>query len=156
MSSHSEVKERSLEQDTVDAVNVAQEAAEGAGLIYVTDQQPGITRLRMGEKEFKYAAHGKPITNPKVLDRIRKLAIPPAYEDVWIRASSNGHIQATGRDAKGRKQYRYHEKFRQIRDGTKYEHMLEFAAALPAIRAFTSYCMSFADARVTQSAGAIL
>ena len=70
------------------------------------------------------------------------MAVPPAYTDVWICASPNGHIQATGRDAKGRKQYRYHEKFREIRDGTKYEHMLEFAAVLPTIRSKISRDMA--------------
>ena len=68
------------------------------------------------------------------VDRIDKLAIPPAYEEVWICPNPDGHLQATGRDAKGRKQYRYHERFREVRDGTKYEHMLDFAAALPGIR----------------------
>jgi DNA topoisomerase-1 len=75
------------------------------------------------------------VTDEATLERIRKLAIPPAWTDVWICAKPNGHLQATGRDARGRKQYRYHAKFREQRDSTKYEHMLEFAKALPAIRA---------------------
>ena len=111
-----------------------QTEAASAGLVYVTDQLPGITRRRTEDGFEYFGANRKRITNRKLLDRIRKLAIPPAYEDVWICAEANGHIQATGRDAKGRKQYRYHEKFREIRDGNKYEHMLEFAAALPSIR----------------------
>lgn len=112
-----------------------QEAAENAGLVYVTDDQPGITRLKRG-KGFRYVLpNGEQVADAKSLERIRKLAIPPAYTEVWICPKSNGHIQATGRDAKGRKQYRYHEKFREVRDSTKYEHMLEFAAVLPAIRA---------------------
>jgi DNA topoisomerase-1 len=111
-----------------------QEAAEQAGLLYVSDTQRGISRHKRG-KNFTYRLpNGKPVTDPKTLARIRKLAIPPAYADVWICPSARGHIQATGRDAKGRKQYRYHETFRAVRDSTKYEHMLDFAAALPAIR----------------------
>ena len=112
-----------------------QEAAETVGLRYVSDSQPGITRQKRG-KGFRYlSARGEAITDPKTLQRIRKLVIPPAWSDVWICKSANGHIQATGRDAKGRKQYRYHDRFREIRDSTKYDHMLEFAAVLPDIRA---------------------
>ncbi|HEX6606031.1 MAG TPA: DNA topoisomerase IB, partial [Chloroflexia bacterium] len=77
---------------------------------------------------------GAKVEDKATLDRIRSLAIPPAYTDVWICAKANGHIQATGRDAKGRKQYRYHPAFREVRESTKYEHMLEFAQGLPAIR----------------------
>lgn len=111
-----------------------QDAAEQAGLVYVTDAKPGISRRKAG-KGFGYRLpNGKPVIDAKTLQRIRKLAIPPAYSDVWICPNARGHIQATGRDAKGRKQYRYHETFRAVRDSTKYEHMLEFAAALPAIR----------------------
>ena len=113
----------------------AREAAENAGLIYVSDEEPGITRRRHGTS-FRYRdAKGKPVNDAETLARIASLAIPPAYENVWICAKPNGHIQATGRDAKGRKQYRYHARFREVRDSTKYEHMLEFAAALPTIRA---------------------
>ncbi len=111
-----------------------QDAAESVGLIYVTDEQPGIRRQRDGDGFAYTKPNGAAITDEKVLERVRKLAIPPAYEDVWICTRANGHLQATGRDAKGRKQYRYHAKFREVRDGTKYEHMLEFAAALPEIR----------------------
>lgn len=111
------------------------EAAENAGLTYVTDEKPGIRRLKRGTG-FRYESPGgEKIVDDKTLQRIRKLAIPPAYSDVWICPKPNGHLQATGRDAKGRKQYRYHERFREVRDSTKYEHMLGFAAALPAIRA---------------------
>ena len=77
---------------------------------------------------------GKRITDRALIDRIKKIGIPPAYTDVWICPNKRGHIQATGRDAKGRKQYRYHARFREVRDSTKYEHMLAFAAALPGIR----------------------
>lgn len=111
------------------------EAVRNAGLVHVTDLQPGITRMRHGEG-FRYRdSRGRPVTDAAVLERIRHLAIPPAYESVWICADPNGHIQATGRDAKGRKQYRYHPAFRAVRDGNKYEHMLDFAAVLPAVRA---------------------
>ena len=77
---------------------------------------------------------GRKVTDPRALDRIRSLAIPPAYTDVWICADPRGHIQATGRDDKGRKQYRYHPRWREVRDSTKYERMLDFGKALPAIR----------------------
>ncbi|MBT2245978.1 DNA topoisomerase IB [Sphingobium sp. BHU LFT2] len=117
------------------SVGSPQEAAESIGLTYVNDNDPGIKRLKHG-KSFRYVDEGgKPMRDRDTLDRIRKLAIPPAYADVWICAREDGHIQATGRDTKGRKQYRYHARFREVRDGTKYEHMLEFAKALPTIRA---------------------
>ena len=118
------------------------DAAENAGLTYVSDEQRGISRHRAGDGFTYTAANGKPITDEKVLARIRKLAIPPAYTDVWICADPNGHLQATGRDAKGRKQYRYHARFREVRDSTKYDHMLDFAAALPEIRASIDKHMS--------------
>lgn len=109
-------------------------AAEAAGLAYVSDDRPGITRRKQGAYFGYFKADGSRITDERTLDRIRALAVPPAYTDVWICPRANGHIQATGRDAKGRKQYRYHAKFRETRDSGKYEHMLEFAQALPAIR----------------------
>jgi DNA topoisomerase-1 len=112
-----------------------EEAAQNAGLRYVTDGEPGIKRQKRG-KGYRYLLpSGKPVSDSATLERIRKLAIPPAYTDVWICARADGHLQATGRDAKGRKQYRYHPLFREIRESTKYDHMLEFAAALPKIRA---------------------
>jgi DNA topoisomerase-1 len=110
------------------------DAAETAGLRYVSDEEPGIRRKKSG-KGFTYTKpDGAKVADKPTLDRIRSLAIPPAYTDVWICAKANGHIQATGRDAKGRKQYRYHPAFREVRESTKYEHMLEFAQGLPAIR----------------------
>ncbi len=111
-----------------------QDAAEGAGLVYVNDTEPGITRRRAGKGWSFRGPDGKPIRDKAELARIRKLAIPPAYEEVWICPDPMGHIQATGRDAKGRKQYRYHPRFREVRDSAKYERMLEFARALPALR----------------------
>lgn len=110
------------------------DAAEGAGLVYVSDEEPGISRRGAG-RGFSYKdAKGRRITDKAELQRIRSLAVPPAYTDVWICPDPNGHIQATGRDAKGRKQYRYHPRFREVRESTKYEHMLDFAAVLPDIR----------------------
>ncbi|MBF9195982.1 DNA topoisomerase IB [Microvirga terrestris] len=110
------------------------DAAETAGLRYVSDEEPGIRRKKSG-KGFTYQKpDGSKVADKATLDRIKSLAIPPAYTDVWICAKANGHIQATGRDAKGRKQYRYHPAFREVRESTKYEHMLEFARGLPAIR----------------------
>jgi DNA topoisomerase-1 len=110
------------------------EAAESAGLVYVSDEDRGIRRERKGDGWEYFNARGDRITDEATLERIRKLAIPPAYTDVWICAKANGHLQATGRDARGRKQYRYHPQFREVRESTKYEHMLEFARALPEIR----------------------
>jgi DNA topoisomerase-1 len=111
------------------------DAAESAGLRYVSDTRPGIRRRRSG-KGFSYArADGSRVTEADILRRIKSLAIPPAWTDVWICPCADGHIQATGRDAKGRKQYRYHARFREVRESTKYEHVVEFAEALPAIRA---------------------
>jgi len=111
------------------------EAAEAAGLVYVSDEDRGLRRERRGDGFAYYKPDGSEVRDEATLERIRKLAIPPAYEDVWICARANGHLQATGRDARGRKQYRYHPQFRALRESTKYEHMLEFARALPAIRA---------------------
>ena len=110
------------------------DAAETAGLHYANDQEPGITRRRSGKGWSYRDASGARITDRAVIERINKIGIPPAYTDVWICPDARGHIQATGRDAKGRKQYRYHVRFREVRDSTKYEHMLTFAAALPGIR----------------------
>ena len=110
------------------------ESAQAAGLRYVSDIQPGTRRKRAG-KGFTYVGpDGKPIHDAAELARIRSLAIPPAYTDVWICPSPNGHIQATGRDARGRKQYRYHPKWREVRDETKFGRMLAFSEGLPAIR----------------------
>jgi DNA topoisomerase-1 len=95
---------------------------------------PGIRRKRAGKGFFYTALDGKTIRDPKELARIRALAVPPAYTDVWICPSPNGHIQATGRDARGRKQYRYHPKWREVRDETKFGRMLAFSEVLPRIR----------------------
>jgi DNA topoisomerase I len=111
------------------------DAAESAGLRYVSDDRPGIRRRKSG-KGFTYTrTNGSRLTEADALGRIKSLAIPPAWTDVWICPFRDGHIQATGRDAKGRKQYRYHPQFREVRESTKYEHVIAFAEMLPAIRA---------------------
>jgi DNA topoisomerase-1 len=103
-------------------------------LLYVTDHEPGITRRRAG-KGFTYRdAEGRTVKDAETLERIRKLAIPPAWSDVWISPEPLGHIQATGRDAKGRKQYRYHDDWSASRSQTKYSRMAAFGRALPRIR----------------------
>jgi DNA topoisomerase IB len=110
------------------------ESAKAAGLRYVTDDEPGVRRRKRG-KGFTYLdAQGRTIRDPRQLERIRKLAIPPAWTDVWICARPNGHLQATGRDARGRKQYRYHADWRQVRDETKFGRMMAFGKSLPLIR----------------------
>ena len=110
------------------------DSAEAAGLLYVTDTSPGIRRQRSGSG-FRYTGtDGKPVRDKATLARIRALVIPPAYADVWICPSPRGHIQATGRDARGRKQYRYHPAWRDVRDENKFGRMLAFSKALPAIR----------------------
>ncbi|GEO38947.1 DNA topoisomerase-1 [Skermanella aerolata] len=109
-------------------------AAEQAGLVYVSDEEPGIRRRKSG-KGFSFRnPDGTAVKDKETLGRIKSLAIPPAYTDVWICADPKGHIQATGRDDRGRKQYRYHQRWREVRDSTKYERMLDFGKALPAIR----------------------
>ena len=113
----------------------SKEAAEVAGLLYVSDERPGIVRKRSGKGFLYLNAQGARVSDPSTLKRIRALAVPPAWTDVWICAKPNGHLQATGRDARRRKQYRYHPKFREVRESTKYHRMLAFAATLPTIRA---------------------
>jgi DNA topoisomerase-1 len=109
-------------------------AARAASLRYVSDESPGIMRRRNGKGFIFISPGGGAIRDPAELKRIRSLAIPPAWTDVWICPQSNGHLQATGRDAKGRKQHRYHPRWREIRDATKYHRMIAFAATLPRIR----------------------
>ncbi|MFC0384462.1 DNA topoisomerase IB [Muricoccus vinaceus] len=125
-------------ESLVETIVEPREAARAAGLRYVNDTRPGITRHAERDGFGYRDASGKPVRDEATLERIRALAIPPAYADVWICPHANGHIQATGRDARGRKQYRYHPRWRETRDATKYEHMAEFAQALPAIRARVS------------------
>jgi DNA topoisomerase-1 len=109
-------------------------SAREAALLHVSDEEPGIRRRRSG-KGFSYRdAAGKPVADAKILDRIKYLAIPPAWTDVWIAPSEKGHLQATGRDVKGRKQYRYHERWSLCRDEAKFSSLAAFADALPALR----------------------
>jgi DNA topoisomerase I len=110
------------------------ESARAAGLRYLSDASPGIRRRRSG-RGFSYVGpDGRPVRDKTTLARIRSLAIPPAYTDVWICPIPSGHLQATGRDARGRKQYRYHPKWREVRDETKFGRMVAFSDALPRLR----------------------
>ena len=118
----------------IEIVTDPAEAAEGAGLRYVSDESPGYTRQRRGKKFVYFDTDGKEIRDETRILRLNRLAIPPAYTDVWICPSPNGHLQATGRDDRGRKQYRYHERWREERDENKYEKMLVFGQSLPKIR----------------------
>lgn len=104
-----------------------------ADLIYVTDQQPGIKRIKKGTG-FSYQFNNQPVKDKEVLNRIKKLVIPPAWTDVWICAEPNGHIQVTGYDAKHRKQYKYHPLWSQLRNQTKFHHLYEFGKLLPSLR----------------------
>ena len=110
------------------------EAAQAAGLRYVTDAAPGIRRRRRGRGFAYIRPDGAPLRDASELERIRKLVIPPRWTDVWICPSSSGHLQVTARDARGRKQYRYHVRYRAVRDDTKFGRMIEFSEVLPAIR----------------------
>ena len=110
------------------------EAAEAAGLVYVSDEDPGITRKKSGTGWRFIDAKGRTIKDYWDKKRIEKIGVPPAYTDVWICPKENGHIQATGRDAKGRKQYRYHAKWTEAREEAKYERMMEFGKLLPNLR----------------------
>jgi DNA topoisomerase-1 len=112
----------------------AQVAAVEAGLRYVTDQSPGITRKRAGTDFAYFDPGGRRINNSETLARIRALAIPPAWTEVWICPQERGHLQATGRDARGRKQHRYHPRWRETRDGVKFSRTIAFGRALPRIR----------------------
>jgi DNA topoisomerase I len=116
----------------------AASCARAAGLSYTTDCCPGIRRVRHGSTFRYFTATGRRLTNRRDLERIRALVIPPAWEDVWICSDARGHLQATGRDARGRKQYRYHPNWRSVRDEAKYDRMIGFAQALPRIRRRTA------------------
>ncbi|GAC1307914.1 MAG: DNA topoisomerase IB [Vulcanimicrobiaceae bacterium] len=116
------------------AITAEIEHARSAGLRYVDDSAPGFRRQRTRTGFAYFDAHGKAITDEAELARIRSLAIPPAYESVWICPYAHGHVQATARDAKGRKQYRYHKRWREVRDANKYESTIAFARALPRLR----------------------
>jgi DNA topoisomerase-1 len=130
-------KKLRAEKKKIDEIEIAPdpvEVAEEAGLRYVSDDQPGYTRKRKGDDFEYFDTEGKRIRDETRLLRVKRIGIPPAYKDVWICPSANGHIQATGRDARGRKQYRYHERWREVRDENKYDRMIVFGKALPKIR----------------------
>ncbi len=118
----------------LEIVTDPEEAAEEAGLRYVSDEKPGYTRRRRGRKFVYFDTEGREIRDEARVLRLNRLAVPPAYTDVWICPSPNGHLQATGRDDRGRKQYRYHERWREERDENKYGKMIIFGQALPGIR----------------------
>src|SRR6202171_5657909 len=109
----------------------AAEAAQEAGLVYASDFEPGIRRVRKGRGFVYLDPHGKRVTDPDTLDRISNLVIPPAWKDVWICTRPRGHLQATGRDARGRKQNRYHDRWHKIRDEHKSPLLLACPRALP-------------------------
>ncbi len=121
-------------EQTAPVMNTPQEVAKQAGLRYVSDVISGFSRKKSGEGFAYYDTKGNHITDPEVIQRINSLAIPPAYTDVWICPYANGHIQATGMDERGRKQYRYHADWQQARQATKYHRMKAFGEALPKIR----------------------
>lgn len=137
MDSQSILKSELHETSAIESETLSERiaAAEAADLVYVYDTSPGICRERAGTGFYYKDSKGHRLTDAKQLARIRALAIPPAYEEVWICPNPNGHLQATGRDARGRKQYRYHERWREIRDANKYEEMVEFGRLLPELRA---------------------
>jgi DNA topoisomerase-1 len=110
------------------------EAARSAGLSYTSDQSPGYRRKRRGQRFNYISKDGRLLQNQAEIRRIKALVIPPAWEEVWICQNPNGHLQATGRDARGRKQYRYHARWRAVRDEAKYASLSAFAEKLPLIR----------------------
>jgi DNA topoisomerase I len=117
------------------AVPIAKaDPSRAAGLTYVSDLEPGIRRKKTGTGFSYWSPAGHLISNKAVLNRIRRLAVPPAWADVWICPQADGHVQATGRDAKGRKQYRYHDDWRQVRDRDKFDRLIDFAKLLARIR----------------------
>ena len=120
----------------IDPAEVADpvQSARAAGLRYVSDLGPGIRRRRSGAAFTYLGVDGSVVRDKETIRRIKSLAIPPAWTDVWICPDPRGHIQATGRDARRRKQYRYHVRWREVRDAVKYDRMLAFAEALPEIR----------------------
>ncbi|HEU0113787.1 MAG TPA: hypothetical protein VFQ80_03885, partial [Thermomicrobiales bacterium] len=117
-----------------ETTNDAAAAAKAAGLHYTNINRPGIRRRRVGKGWRYMGPDGQPIDDAATLARIRSLAVPPGYTDVWINPDPRGHIQATGRDTRGRKQYRYHPRWRETRDETKFHRTTAFGRALPALR----------------------
>src|ERR1700723_1961901 len=122
-----------IDTSTAMAAEGAQMAIE-AGLRYVSCKEPGIRRMRAGRGFYYLTPENRRLTSATELKRIASLAVPPAYKDVWICVSARGHLQATGQDARGRKQYRYHPQWRRVRDGAKFDCMIAFGDALPRLR----------------------
>ena len=120
--------------DTLASVAEAIELSAAVGLVYVSDSEPGIKRVKKGDRFAYLGVDDRTLRDAKTLERIASLAIPPAYTDVWICKHARGHLQATGHDARGRKQYRYHPEWRTARDGAKFERMTAFGEALPRLR----------------------
>ena len=118
----------------VSAASEAAHMARRAGLVYVSDTMAGYRRQRWGNGFRYFLPDNRQLTARSEVKRIQALAIPPAYEHVWICMDARGHIQATGRDARGRKQYRYHPEWRSVRDDAKFDRMTTFAEALPQLR----------------------
>lgn len=129
-------------EPTLATIALSRKLRTAVSLTFSSDETPGISRRRSGRGWSYRDAQDRVIRDRETIRRIKSLAIPPAYSSVWISPSPVGHIQATGRDAKGRKQYRYHEQYRALRDGNKYEHMMEFARSLPGIRVTVDRHMS--------------
>lgn len=125
---------RNATRELAKAIEIEPRTLKEARLVYVSDEQLGFRRRKSGKHFVFFDTEGKRIRDEKVIARIRRLAIPPAYTDVWICSRENGHLQATGRDARGRKQYRYHAGWRMVRDAAKYEKLADFADKLPALR----------------------
>lgn len=109
-------------------------SAKIAGLKYITDSAPGISRVKNGKSFVYYSPEGKKINAEEVLERIKKLVIPPAWQDVWVSPIASGHLQVTGKDARGRKQYKYHADWTSLRNLTKFDRLIFFAKRLPDIR----------------------
>src|SRR4029078_10639727 len=114
-------------------INEPEKYARALDLVYVSDSQPGIDRKKSG-KYLRYCVSGKKMEDKRELERIKKLAIPPAWEKVWICTLPNGHLQVTGLDARQRKQYRYHTLWNHHRNETKFHRMIEFGKMLPELR----------------------
>ncbi|MGZ5304033.1 MAG: hypothetical protein ACXWDO_07985 [Bacteroidia bacterium] len=112
----------------------ARETAKNSGLRYISDAKPGIKRVKKGNSFSYYSPEGKLIKDEETLNRIHSLVLPPAWENVWISPHENSHLQATGTDVKGRKQYKYHTHWSHVRSQNKFSRMREFADALPKIR----------------------
>lgn len=136
--------------------NEHRKAATGAGLRYVTDGVAGISRRRSGKGWSYFAADGLRISDPSARQRLNSLAIPPAWTDVWICPDADGHIQVTARDARGRKQYRYHPRYREARDQSKFHRMLEFSEILPVLRKRVERDLRAADLTRRQLLGTVV